>query len=812
MRSLLCAVGCAMLVAAALAPAIADSPADGARGTFAQAATEDADAPDPEARTTVPDGNEAPPQNREPAAPDASDAPPEGPPEPSTQPTEEATGPDAAAESGELTGDGTAPAPDDTWRGEPDEERVLIDADEVYYQSGVTIAKGNVVVRYRDIVVTADEAEIDENGEIAMFHGNVVITRDDIQTTAELIRLNLETEEWEIVGGRTTLEPDFFERGVAEPIFVHAESISGAEADEVITATNGVVTSCDLEEPHYGLVSRRIRLIGDDKVVLERPELRILGNRILRYPWDLVLSQTSPNNRFFPEFGQNTVEGYYLKLAYLYLTNSTANSYLKLHVTENRGVGFGLDHYYRLGAHSGSASVFFQPEERAISGRARDSWEIAQNLTSNFNLNLQQNSGFSGATTQSLAGNMTLRLQEAMFTTTLGFDTSSTDSAFSSSDRWTTNLSHRQRMPGDASFDLRAVLRRSDFGSGRAADETLETDFQYQDRGSWYDWALAAERRWDFEGEQPGFGLDRLPEIVFNTDSRRLGDWKLLGIVPVRAQARAGHFVQHPDEEEVSMASMETDLGGDRIELGDNYTLTAAGTFDQAVYSEGSAQFNVGTRTSLEGDLGAHWFARLAHSYATVEGFSPLRRSYSGKYNDLTFSLVRQVENLSRFELTGGYDFFDERWRELRLRGYMTPSDRDRIELVAGFSLDRSLWRPLQVRWTHATPSDLYMALSSRYDLDDGKLSDADLELDWRLDRKWRLQALTTWSGYRGEIDEMNLRLERDLHCWTAALTYNKELDELRLNLGIKAFPSEARDWTLGRGGARLGSYQQVYY
>ncbi|MGC9319318.1 MAG: hypothetical protein ACP5KN_14895, partial [Armatimonadota bacterium] len=692
------------------------------------------------------------------------------------------------------------------------EQNILIDADEVFYQAGATVARGNVTVRYREITITADEAEIDEDGVWGTFRGNVTIRTEEIESTAELIRINFETEQWEVVEARSTLEPEFFEQGVVEPIYVRAESITGTEGDEVITARRGLATSCDLERPHYGLHSEAIRLIGEDKVILERPELRILGSRILRYPWDLVLSQRSRNNRFFPEFGQNNVEGYYAKLAYLYLTNSEVNSYVRLHLSERRGIGLGADHYYRLGSHYGEASIFFQPDEEAISGRARNTWEISRQLTSDLNLSLQRNSGYAGAT-QSLAGNLTFRRRGDTSNTTLGFDRSQTESTYSSSTRFTTNLSHRQRLPGDASWDLRAVLRRSEFGADREPRETLETDLQFQDRGEWYDWALGAERRWDFEGDTAGgFGLDRLPEIVFNTDSRRLGNWQLLGKVPMRASVRAGHFVQYPDEEEVSTASLETNLGGGRTGLGESFTLTTTGTFDQAFYSDGSARYRVGSSMNLDGELGSKWYSRLSHRFATVDGYSPLRRGYAGKYNDLTFQAVRQEPDRSRFELTGGYDFQDERWRELRLRGWANASERDRLELVAGYSLDRAMWRPLQVRWTHAVPWDLYLALSSRYDLDDEKLTDADLEFDWRIDSRWRLEGLTTYSGYREELDEMNLRLTRDLHCWQASVTYNMELDEIRVNLGIKAFPFEARDWTLGRGGARLGSYQQVYY
>jgi hypothetical protein len=195
--------------------------------------------------------------------------------------------------------------------------------------------------------------------------------------------------------------------GVEEPIFVRAETVSGTAEEERLDAFDGLATSCDLERAALRPALRHIRVIGDDKVVLESARgCEVLGNTILRLPWDLVLSQQSPNNRFFPELGQNTVEGFYAKFAYLYLTSSELNSYVRLHLTEKRGIGIGGDHYFRTGPHSGEASLFYHPSEGSMSARLRHDWEIADRLSSRLNVNLQEHSGFQSAT-RSLAGNLT---------------------------------------------------------------------------------------------------------------------------------------------------------------------------------------------------------------------------------------------------------------------------------------------------------------------------------------------------------------------------------------------------------------------
>ncbi len=721
-----------------------------------------------------------------------------------------------AATPQELAATGEAAAKTDAWPAELADDEIQIEADNVYYYAGATGAQGNVVVKYRDLVIRADVAEIDEDQVWGQFRGNVTIEMANQRTTATRLRVNFDTEEWQVEGGRTTLQPDFFERGVAEPVFVGGERTEAEEGGEPVHVTDGYATSCDLEQPHYALTSPRITVVPEHHVVLRKPTLEAFGHRVIRWPWDLVLSLRRRHNRFIPTVGKNEVEGYYAKFAYLYLAGSHADGIVRLHLTQRRGVGFGGDHYFDASRQSGEMSVFFEPGEGAYSGRGRHLYRFTDELGSNLSLSMQRNSGYGGATT-SLSGNLSLRHSGDSSDSTLGFEHSRTDSAYSQSRRFTTNFSHRQRLGFDAGWNLQSVLRQSSYGSSQADRESLESDFEYHQRRTHVDWAFAAEKQWDLSDDAADsygsrYGLDRLPEIVVNTDSRRLDDWEIFGRVPLRATLRAGRFVQYPDEETISMAALETNLGGGTTRLGNSSALRTSGTFTQAFYDEGSARYSTGWAASLDNDLSSGWESRLSYGFGSVHGYSPLRRDYGYRRHDVNVQLVRQVWDRSHMELTSGYDFVDDRYREARLRAYFNTSARTRWELMGGYAIEESTWRPVQLRWIHARPDKLYLTASSRYDVDRSELTSADAELEWQAHRFWRLQAISTYSGYTDDFEHLNLRLTRDLHCWIASLTYNKDLREVRLNFGIKAFPFEEREWGLGRTGARLGSYQQPYY
>ena len=300
---------------------------------YAPASAQSADAPP--ARTTSPalliaqaPGETPPPTvGREPQSP-ASDTGAEPPASGGEQESASPAGAEAPASSGateEQAGSEQAP-----WPPEPTDDQLTMSADRVYYYGGATGLQGNVMVRHRGVTIRADVGEIDADHIWGQFRGNVTITGENYSTTVERLKVNFDTSEWIIEGGRTTVSPEYFEQGVVEPIYVRGGTISTATGAEPIEVSHATITTCNLEHPHYGLVTGHATLREDNKLVLRRPALQLFGHTFIRYPWNLVLSADQRNNRFFPEFGQNSIEGYYAKLAYLYLAGDLGDGYVRV--------------------------------------------------------------------------------------------------------------------------------------------------------------------------------------------------------------------------------------------------------------------------------------------------------------------------------------------------------------------------------------------------------------------------------------------------------------------------------------------------
>ncbi len=695
----------------------------------------------------------------------------------------------------------------------------LVHADEVYYEAGVIVYKGNVVVRMEDMTIYADVVEIDEEGEQVMVHGNLRVETPNQDSQGEKLLINLETECWELHMGRSRIEPDFFgPEQVYEPLYVEGRQVKADPDRNLVELFNGQLTSCELEHAHYALRSHHAELRPGNKVVIEKPTLYLLGMRLFRYPFNVVMSLEEDRNRIVPELGVNEVEGGYAKFAYLYLAGYAGWGIAKAHVTEERGTGWGLEHYLDTDGHRAEGSLFFEPDVGSLTGRIHHEYLLSDNLRSDIRGSYQHNSGYFGTSTSDWL-DWRLYRNTAKTQSELGLRRSVTASGWSTSRQYNMSLNHQQRPGQRTRWSLYTNARRrsrSTSTDSQEPDDEMDARFAYYRNLGWFDWQLLADNRYDLDGSaytgDGYYALNRLPEITISTESRRLGDYKLLGRVPFRTSLELGRYVQDPEGMTVGRTALDIDLGGGERRLGRRTRLDVRGRYLQAFYDEGSALYTTRFNTTLRQDWGGHWASQVRYGHQARKGFAPIRLDYGGRRHDVYWETVRLMPNHSRIFLSTGYDFIRDRWRDALLRTEYMPSASSKLELQSGYSLDQARWRPLSLRWRQVKPDRLYLALGSEYDLRRSEMTRATMELDWAWHRFWRVELLAGYSGYRNELTTLDVELTRDLHCLIASVAYSKQLNEFRLNLGIKAFPAPERLLGIGRTGARFESLPGQYF
>jgi hypothetical protein len=668
---------------------------------------------------------------------------------------------------------------------------------------GETTLTGRVEVKAAELTIRSPRATLDRDNIWATFYESVELEGESFIARSPELSLNLETEEWRLLRGWVKVKPDFFTADeLLEPIFLQASQVEGQP--QLIEAQQAGASSCDREtDRHWELRSHRIRLVPDQWVIFRRPTLYLFGHRLFRYPWDLRLSLIRRENRFLPEFGQNEVEGYYLKVAYAYALNELNSGFLRLHLTQRRGTGLGVDHQLDSSRQQAEISLFTEPTQGSLSGRLRHQLQLSDTYSSNFNLNLQRDSGY-GLGTESLSSNLTLRHDTRQAQSLLGLQHSVTATPAATSRRFTTSFTHRQQISPKEQWNLRTVLSRSSFRADQAANEDLDAEFQWQKQLSTFDLNLLVQKRYDLDGsrytaDDNFYVLNRLPDLVLTSDSRRLGGHRLLGS-SFRARLHLGRFEQRPDLLDLYRGGLDIELPGHTKDYSQRRHSRTSGRFRQFFYSDGSAQWVGDVRSEYSQQLSRSWETRASFIYGRPNGYTPLRLDYASPSSVIYLQAVRLVPEKMRLELSTGRDFHNSYNHDAIFRSEYMLSTHNRLEVQSGYSFELSQWRPLNVRWLYARQQHWYSALTVNYDLKQSDLSNVSLDFDWTVNDLWRVQFLGGYSNHGG-LDQADIQIQRDLHCMVASLVYRKSTGEFRIGLGIKAFPSDSRTFGIGDRG-----------
>jgi hypothetical protein len=693
-------------------------------------------------------------------------------------------------------------------------DRFAVQADKVFVTESVLAAEGNVVVRTEDYTISSDTVEVDRRSEVARFKGHVVIEGNNQRTEGTELWIDLDSGWWRIENSKSQVQPEFFATEVLEPLYGKGSEAEYEPDADTIRIRHGRMSSCELWR-HYEIRSSTITLKPGDRVKLHRPALYLWGRKVFEYPFDVTFSLREEEQKIFPEIGQNEVEGRFLKLAALYYMSVHNSGVARLHLTEKRGIGFGFDHLLQDARQTLDMSVFDEPSQGALAARARHSYNFSRSFSSDLSANYQTNSGYlySGKT---LTSDLSFRNTDADSDSTLGFQQSTTSSGFGSSTRFGSMFYHHQRLGQRTSWSIRDTYVRSRFTTQNVPDEEMNADFQLRHQAPAFDIEMQANKRYDLDGSRYAaddryYSLDRLPAIVVTTDTRKLGDWRAFGRAYTRLQADLGYFSQQPDDQTVIRGAFTADLGGYEHRL-DHTTVYRTGLrFRQSWFDDGSAQYNTYFNGELRHAVDAHWHTRIGYGYAATRGFAPLRLDYGGRSNEIQWQLVRLSPDRSRVELSSGFDFISDVFRDLRLLAEIRSSANSYWRIQTAYSLDRSKWWPIILRYTTAGRA-LYLDLTSRYDIETSKLATVTADADLQLGRWWRAEFVGSYSGFTGRLDQADLRITRDLHCLVAQLTYTKWPRELSFAIGIKAFPAAQRMLGIGATGAYLPSAPGEYY
>jgi len=327
----------------------------------------------------------------------------------------------------------------------------------------------------------------------------------------------------------------------------------------------------------------------------------------------------------------------------------------------------------------------------------------------------------------------------------------------------------------------------------------MNSQVEIETRGKRLDWGVSANWITNLNDEEffgtRFAGIERQPELMLQTDTFRFGPRLPL---PKRTALglTLGRYREEPADIQTERAMFEMNIPQSRYGLGRSLDLDLGAGFRQYAYGDGTAQYALSANVALERKIGQQSRATLTYRYLRPRGFTPFRFDVIGQYNVLNASLNLRESERFRLSLLSGYDFQldSNRWQDVALRMFYSPSSRIGIYTSTGYDINRSRLRDVINQLRIRYPSGFKMDIGTRYSTVRDRFASIKAQVDTPIGRMWRLQGVAGYNGFTRGFDYRSIMLTRDLHCWEASLIYTDQSSffqrkEIRLNLRIKAFP-----------------------
>lgn len=265
-----------------------------------------------------------------------------------------------AAQLNEVEPEEVAPAAVEPVPGAGPTTSVELNGDTIEYSmnGNKVTAQGNVVIFYKDVTLTCDYLEFSRDTSIAHAKGNVRLLKGgESEISGEEMTFNF-----------ATMNGDFAPATIfANPYYGKGEQVSKIDANH-ISMKNGYITTCDHDQPHYFIRSRKIDIYPKDKLVARKVCMKVGGVPVLYLPkMTQDLTGKKPLVTFTP--GYDKQWGMFLLTSMRYELNDNLKGTLHLDAREKKDIASGVDLTYKT-PHTGSGSIrTYYMNERNITSK-----------------------------------------------------------------------------------------------------------------------------------------------------------------------------------------------------------------------------------------------------------------------------------------------------------------------------------------------------------------------------------------------------------------------------------------------------------
>lgn len=238
-------------------------------------------------------------------------------------------------------------------------ERVELNGDTVEYSidGNKVTAQGNVVLIYQDITLTCDVLEFSKDTKDVEAQGHVHMISKQGDMRGSKLKYNFVTGEGEFNGARIANSPFYGESRRVMRI-----------TSTKLKLQDSYITTCDLDKPHFRLVSRKIDVYPGEKMVARNTRLVVGKVPLIFIPkFSQNLKDSKPRVIFTP--GYDKEWGIFLLTQWRYYFNDDFKGTIHLDARELKDIAEGLDLSYNTKKWGSGLIRTYYMNERSITSK-----------------------------------------------------------------------------------------------------------------------------------------------------------------------------------------------------------------------------------------------------------------------------------------------------------------------------------------------------------------------------------------------------------------------------------------------------------
>lgn len=229
----------------------------------------------------------------------------------------------------------------------------IVNADQTYFENGVAIAEGNVVIQYGDTTIYADYGQYHTDTHDVFITGHVRIFREGEIFVGERAVYNLETKKLHAAN----FQGDFY------PFRFSADSVNSIGAPGAYVVKDASFTTSDSSIPDYQLRAKSARIYTGQRIIMRNVTLYV-GN-VPVFWWPYLYQPLRRDMSYTLHPGYYSGWGFFTLSEWNFPIADNWDGRLHVDFRDQRGLAFGLDTNYRFGPNDqswGRFSSYFAPD------------------------------------------------------------------------------------------------------------------------------------------------------------------------------------------------------------------------------------------------------------------------------------------------------------------------------------------------------------------------------------------------------------------------------------------------------------------